>query len=131
MDWSEILGYVAIALVVVGTPTLFIGMYCRAKARHKKDLAAMPESDNLPEPELVSARVVGTHVHRFWTGSRKMKVFNEEFQVKFQLKSGEEIVCCVPKETYYAINEGDSGMLLHTDGNFIDFGEGEECDTAE
>ena len=43
---------------------------------------------------------------------------------------GEEILCRVPKETYYAINEGDAGMLLHADGNFLDFGEGKECDTA-
>ena len=130
MDWTEALVYAMIVLLAVGTPALFIGIYCRAKARRKWEMAAMPESDDLPEPELVSARVVATHVHRFWTGSRKMKVFNEEFQVTFQLESGEEIVCCVPKETYYAISEGDCGMLLHVSGNFLDFGEGKECDTT-
>lgn len=130
MDWTELLVYAMVILVVVGTPALFVGMYCRAKAKHKKDLAAMEESDALPEPELVPARVVRTHIHRFWTGSRKLIIYNEEFQVTFQLENGEEIVCAVPKETYYAINEGDAGMLLHTKGNFIDFGEGRECDTT-
>ena len=130
MDWTELLVYAMIVLLAVGTPALFVGMYCRAKAEHKKALAAMPESDDLPEPELVSARVAGAHVHRFWTGSRKLKIYNEEFQVTFQLESGEEIVCRVPKETYYIIHEGDCGMLLHVNGNFLDFGEGKECDTT-
>ena len=131
MDWSEILGYAAIALVVVGTPALFVGMYCTAKAKRKKDLAAMAEADSLPEPELVPARVGKTRIHRYWTGSRKWKIYNEEYLITFCTEDGGEITCTVPKETYYAVNEGDSGMLPHTGGNFIDFGEGKECDTAE
>ena len=131
MNLSEILVYAMIVLVAVGTPALFIGMYCHTKARRRKELDAMAESDTLPEPELVPAQVVEMHIHRFWTGSRRLRIYNEEFQVKFQLESGEEILCRVPKETYYAINEGDAGMLLHADGNFLDFGEGKECDTTE
>ena len=131
MNLSEILVYAMIVLVAVGTPALFIGIYCWAKARRRKELDAMAESDTLPEPELVPAQVVEMHIHRFWTGSRRLRIYNEEFQVKFQLESGEEILCRVPKETYYAINEGDEGMLLHADGNFLDFGEGKECDTTE
>ena len=56
MDWTEALVYAMIALLAVGTPALFIGIYCRAKARRKWEMAAMPESDDLPEPEPVSAR---------------------------------------------------------------------------
>ena len=40
------------------------------------------------------------------------------------------MICVVPGEVYYTLNVGDSGMLLHMNGNFIDFGEGNACDTV-
>ena len=129
MDWTEALVYAMIALLAVGTPALFIGIYCWAKARRKWEMAAMPESDELPEPVLVPARVTATRIHRFYTGSRRLRIFNEEFYVTFCVEGEQEITCTVPRETYYAINEGDCGMLLHVNGNFLDFGEGKECDT--
>jgi hypothetical protein len=104
--------------------------YRNIKAKQREQLEAMPESDELPEPVLVPARVTVTRIHRFYTGSRRLRIFNEEFYVTFCVEGEREITCSVPRETYYAINEGDCGMLLHVNGNFLDFGEGKECDTA-
>ena len=104
--------------------------YRNIKAKQREQLEAMPESDELPEPVLVPARVTATRIHRFYTGSRRLRIFNEEFYVTFCVEGEQEITCTVPRETYYAINEGDCGMLLHVNGNFLDFGEGKECDTA-
>lgn len=129
MDWTTLLGYVVIGLLCVGTPAVFIAYYRYMKAKRKQGLDAMAESDTLPEPELVWVQVTETNIHRYYTGSRKLPIYNEEYLVKFQPTDGAEIVCTVPKEVYYAISEGDSGMLLHVNGNFLDFGEGKECDT--
>lgn len=125
----SVVGIVSL-LLLAGFAAGMILHYRAIKARQRQQLDEMPESDALPEGELVPARVAATRIHRFYTGSRRSPIYNEEFQVKFQLESGEEILCRVPKETYYAINEGDTGMLLHVNGNFLDFGEGVECDTA-
>ena len=130
MDWTELLVYMMIGLLCVGTPTVFIAYYRYVKAKRKQELDAMAESDTLPEPELVQARVVETQIHRFYTGSRKLRIYNEEYLVKFHLEDGTDCVYAVPKDVYYAISESDSGMLLHVNGNFLDFGEGRECDTT-
>ena len=130
MNWGNLIVYVVIVLLGLAAPVGFIVHYRIIKLRQKRELEAMPEADTLPEPELVPARVTATRIHRFYTGSRRLQKFNEEFYVTFCVEGEQEITCCVPRETYYAINEGDCGMLLHVNGNFLDFGEGVECDTA-
>ena len=124
-----LLGLVAL-LGLIGWGIGAILYYRKIKAKQREQLEAMEESDTLPEPVLVPAKVTATRIHRFYTGSRRLRRFNEEFYVTFCLEGEGEITCTVPKETYYAINEGDCGMLLHVNGNFLDFGEGKECDTV-
>ena len=129
-SWIAVVGLLLLAGIVAWFSAI-VRQYRKLKKEQGQQLEAMAESDRLPDPELVPAQVVKTDIHRFYTGSRRLRIYNEEYLVTFRLEDGEEIHCTVPKETYYAINEGDSGMLLHADGNFIDFGEGTECDTAE
>ncbi len=130
MNWGNLLAYVVIALLGLAAPVGFVVHYWIIKSKQKRELDSMEESDTLPEPELVPAQVTERKIDRYYTGGRKSSVYHEDFLVTFQLEDGGVMTCAVPKETYYTLSEGDSGMLLHVNGHFLDFGEGKECDTT-
>lgn len=60
-----------------------------------------------------------------YSGGYKNPQYNLRFLVLFLTDSGEEKAYDVPEELFTSISEGMSGTLVTMNGNFYDFGEGE------
>ena len=50
----------------------------------------------------------------------------DEYYATFRLETGEEIEYKISEELFFTLTEGEEGTLVTVNGNFFDFGSGEE-----
>ena len=122
-DYSWVL-ILILAIFVVMFAALAIG-----GKKAKKQQEAIDEeilSEPTPEPFAEYARVVSKRMEESYGGTPKMPRYKLMFIVTFLTDGGETKEFSVSEETYGRINEHQAGMLITIDGNFFDFGDGEE-----
>ena len=81
-----------------------------------------------PKADFFEATVKSKRVVRRFVGSISMKRAEYDYLVTFVLLNGEEIECKIGQELYENAQPGESGTLALIDGEFFDFGQGEEIE---
>ncbi len=122
-DYSWVL-IVILAFFVV----MFTALAIEGKKARKKQEAIDEEILSEPDPEPLGeyARVIGKRMEEGYGGTPKMPHYKLTFIVTFVTDGGETKEFSVSEETYSRLNEHQAGMLITIDGNFFDFGDGEE-----
>jgi hypothetical protein len=97
------------------------------KKNTKKQPEEIEEIDDEREPEFVSvgAKVLGKGGFHKYYGTKYVN-YTLLLRVAFLTDEGEELVFEIPQEIYDRIEEGQYGTLITVNGNFFDFGDGEE-----
>ena len=105
-----------------------IAIIASAVKNRKKELDSSEEvyDEHVPEPEGEYARVMSKRIEDGYSGSYKVPKYQLLFIVTFLTDRGETKEFSVSEETYQRITEHQTGMLITLDGNFFDFGDGEE-----
>ena len=117
-----------IAAYVIG----MIAICVSAVKTRKKALDSADEYDEpAPEPLGEYARVVSKRMEEGYGGSSKAPKYHLFFIVTFLTDRGETKEFSVSEETYQRLSEHQAGMLVTVDGNFFDFGDGEEVSDDE
>lgn len=90
------------------------------------------EEDELPLPEPIAknARVVEKRFESDVIGTKSVKQVSS-FYVTFFTEDGETVEHAVPQELFLSIEKGQESTLITIDGQFFDFGDGEEVAAAE
>ena len=96
------------------------------KEREKSAQALEDENWQEPDPEIIGARVIAKKIIDGVTGSYRMPEYKMELFVTFLTDDGEIVEYKVEKEAFERIELDQTGDLLTLDGNFFDFGDGEE-----
>lgn len=113
--------------MIVGVCVLFIIIVPFVAKKEQKDAIEQMDEEpwEIPDPELIGARVIKKRVGGAHSGGKVSK-YSLHFCVIFLTDSGEELEFEIPQELFDKINEGQSGILVTVNGNFIDFGDGED-----
>ena len=114
-------------LMIVGVCVLFIVIVpIVAKKEQKNAIDQMDEEpQEIPEPEIVGARVIKKRVSGAHSGG-KVSRYSLHFCATFMTDDGEELEFEIPQELFDRISEDQLGSLVTINGNFIDFGDGED-----
>ena len=120
--------------IFVGYPiALVIVVICLTLYKKKKQekTADIEKDENevqieMPSPQFLDAKVISKKIYKQFNGVRLVKS-TFCFLITFQTVDGELIELPVSQEYFEKINEGQKGTLVIVNGNFFDFGEGEEC----
>ena len=98
----------------------------RAHNEDTKRLVAEEESQAMNELVLTPARVVAKRIQHGYAGSSKMPQYATGFIVTFLSEDDETLEFSVSEEMFESLQEQQTGMLVTSDGNFFDFGDGED-----
>ena len=117
-------------LVLIGLlfVVMFVVLAVQGQQIRKKQADIDEEILSEPEPEPFAeyARVIGKRMEEGYGGTPKMASYKLSFVITFMTDGGETKEFFVSEETYARISEHQAGMLITMDGNFFDFGDGEE-----
>ncbi|MBE6563006.1 MAG: DUF2500 domain-containing protein [Ruminococcaceae bacterium] len=83
------------------------------------------------EPTAVRARVLSKEVGGYYSGTHQTPTYHTVFTVTFLTDAGETKEFNISKETFERIRENQYGLLLTINGNFFDFGDGEDIPAKE
>lgn len=90
--------------------------------KYEEEVFSAPD----PEPVAYPARVMSKRVEGAHTGGVKSPQYKVFFLVTFLTDSGETLEFSVGEEMFSRLCEHQTGTLITIDGNFFDFGDGEE-----
>lgn len=90
-----------------------------------KRLETMTDEDfvKMSETESVGAVVLKKEIGEY-KGGGKTASYKMTFEILFLTDNGKKLVFAVPEELYAEVSEGQSGLLVTVNGNFLDFGDG-------
>ena len=97
-----------------------------AKEREKSAQALEDENWQEPDPEIIGARVIAKKIIDGVTGSYRMPEYKMEMFVTFLTDDGETVEYEVEREVYERVYVDQTGDLVTLNGQFFDFGDGEE-----
>ena len=112
----------AIVLVVLACTSALRGLRGDYSGTGKETEATLDDPIELPPAEAVDATVLSKHWEIAKNGRR---TGNVAFFITFATEDG-EAEHEVTKEMFDRLTEGDTGMLVTVEGNFFDFGDGED-----
>ncbi len=115
-------GYLLIALILLPVIWLYIRIHKKEKAHKQQIIAEMEQPVTLPPVDAVYATVLKKDVFM----EKKVHMHQLVYSVQFLTDSGETVEYSVPEELYDYITIGQKGILATVDGEFFDFGDGEE-----
>jgi hypothetical protein len=98
----------------------------REKIRRQK---VLEDYEKEPEYKFFHAKVIGArkYVYNKFAWSMPMLPAQvDEYYATFRLETGEEIEYKISEELFFTLTEGEEGTLVTVNGNFFDFGSGEE-----
>ena len=102
----------------------------REKAKRQEaveEMEQMEEEDyTLPEPIAQNARVVEKRFSSDVIGTKSVKQVSSFF-VTFFTEDGETVEYPVPREIFERLEKGQESTLVTIDGEFFDFGDGEDA----
>jgi hypothetical protein len=125
--FSFIVACILLAVVLIAMVYLFVIAPIQLRRDHKKAMEKLDEENDEREPEFVSvgAKVLGKGGFHKYYGTKYVN-YTLLLRVAFLTDEGEELVFEIPQEIYDRIEEGQHGNLITVNGNFFDFGDGEE-----
>ena len=121
------IGVVAIVAVLV---VYFVFFY--PKDREKERLRrqkVLEEYEKEPTYEFISAKVLSKRKNVYYKQTLSMPAIpnlQEEYYVTFETEKGEKIEYPIRQELWEEITDGQEGVLVTVNGNFFDFGDGED-----
>ncbi len=106
----------------------------KERLRKEKEWEEWEESEKEPEYTFINAKVVRARKYIYQKMDWSMPMLPvqvDEYYATFLLETGEEIEYKIPEELFFTLVEGEEGTLVTVNGNFFDFGSGEEIGTEE
>ena len=124
-----------IIFTILGAPVIWFiavaasGIKGRKKVQEEQEIYE-EEVFSAPDPEPVAypARVVSKRVEGAHVGGVKSPAYKVFFLVTFLTDSGETLEFSVDEDMFSSLCEHQTGTLITIDGNFFDFGDGEEIE---
>lgn len=102
----------------------------RERDKHQEAVEEMEqmeeESFDLPEPIVKTARVMEKRFASDVIGTKSVKQVSS-YYVTFFTEDGETVEYAVPEEIFVTIEKGQESTLVTVDGDFFDFGDGEDA----
>ena len=135
---------ITLTLIIGGV--LFLGLFIyffavqlpkeqkKERVRKEKEWEEWEKSEREPEYAFINAKVVGARKYVYQKMDWSMPMLPaqvDEYYATFLLETGEEIEYKVPEELFFTLVEGEEGTLVTVNGNFFDFGSGEEIVAEE
>ena len=130
---------ITLALIIGGLILLGLFIYLfgfelpkeakRERLRKEKEWEEWEESKKEPEYAFFNAKVVGARKYVYNQMDWAMPMLPaqvDEYYATFLLEAGEEIEYKISEELFFTLTEGEEGTLVTVNGNFFDFGSGEE-----
>lgn len=115
---------------IVGMTIWFSREMNKERAKHQQaveEMEQMEEEDyTLPEPVAKTARVIDKRFSSDVIGTKSVKQVSSYF-VTFFTEDGDTVEYPVPEELFLAIEKGQESTLVTIDGDFFDFGDGEDA----
>ena len=115
---------------IAGMAVWFSREMSKERAKHQQaveEMEQMEEEDYaLPEAVAVNARVIDKRFSSDVIGTKSVKQVSSYF-VTFFTENGETVEYSVPEELFLAIEKGQESTLVTVDGQFFDFGDGEDA----
>ena len=132
MELFDIMMFIYVGCLFVGAPLIGIIIALIQKKKHgiNKNIEeenAIEEPENICEPksEFIEAKVVAKRIHTQFNGVRQIKSAFW-FLITFETLDGKQMEFPVSQEYFEKIKEEQNGTLVIVNGNFFDFGDGEE-----
>ena len=113
-----------ILMVILGLGIVLIAVLTIAELRKRKNFAF----EDISEPEVIvkKAEVISKYVDTKRTGSYRQPNHHLVYRVIFRTENGETKEYSVPIDIFNACEPHITGDLVTVDGDFLDFGEGED-----
>ena len=127
-DWIILISIVV--GIAILTPVIVYSIKEGRKAEQIRRKQIEEEYAKEPEYEFVKARVLTKKASSYYASFRQPKRI-DECKVVFLTETGEEKEFFVSKEFYQSIEENQEGTLVTVNGNFFDFGDGQEIEETE
>ncbi len=131
MELFDIMMFIYVGCLFVGAPLIgiIIALIQKKKSGSIQNIEedSVEESETIcePESEFIEAKVIAKRIHTQFNGVRQVKsVF--WFLITFEALDGKQMEFPVSQEYFEKIKEGQNGTLVIVNGNFFDFGDGEE-----
>ena len=138
MKADDIISIVLVSVIVFGIVLIFFIAPAKIRALRKKeklsdDAPSFDEQDEQDEyfdgegidTEAVGARVISKDFESKVNGTKYVR-HSSSFFVTFLTDDGEEKEFMVTRELFDRLYEDQTGTLVTVNGNFFDFGDGEE-----
>ncbi len=123
---AVVLAVLLVVCLYVVRPVVFV-LHNRKKRQTLEELL----DEDIAEPQTVGACVLTKKTEEYYENSfarYKVPEYKMAFLVRFLTDDGEEKVYEVSQGTFEAVREGQHGTLVTIDGNFFDFGNGEDIE---
>ena len=118
----------SIFLIILVLATVCVWKWPEWKAQHEQHKKQVEEEyAKEPEYKFINARVLTKSVSAYYASFRQPKQLYE-CKIVFLTETGEEKEVYVSKEVFESIEENQEGTLVTVNGNFFDFGDGEEIE---
>lgn len=93
--------------------------------RHSKNYSSYDDVE-MSDAVGIEAEVISKNSETLTVGSYKTPDMKIEYRITFKTENNALVDYEVSKEIYDKYNTGDKGLLVTIDGNFFDFGQGED-----
>ena len=123
------------AIICLAILAIYTYVYCaRIRTERQEALDEMKQTEEeeheLPEPVACNARVLEKRFASDVIGTKSVKQVSS-YYVTFFTEDDETVKYAVPEEIFLRIEQGQESTLVTVDGEFLDFGEGEDAPTKE
>ena len=129
MELFDIMMFVYVRCLFIGAPLVGVIIAIIQARRQKRNPSIEEEPIEVPvcqpQSEFLDVKVVGKRIHTEFNGVRQVKS-TFWFLITFETTNGDRREFSVSQEYFEKIEEGQEGTLVIVNGNFFDFGEGEE-----
>ena len=123
-------------IVVFGVLVVGVLVYIVVKERKNykeiqaKDVQAIKKETGVQKPKVdfFDAKVLKKRMHVYYESEINIPLSKTEYWITFQYKEGKEKEFMVPQELFEKTEEGQDGTLVVVNGQFFDFGDGEEIE---
>ena len=118
----------AVGLIALTVVLIILMPKLIEKERERRRLVE-EEYEKEPEYEFVQARVLSKRCSNYYQPELRMPMLpaqKSESFVTFLREDGSEVEYAVRQEVFESIEENQEGTLVTVNGNFFDFGDGEE-----
>lgn len=122
-------GFFVVVVIVLLLVVAMIRQHQKTKAINEALMEELETEYELPPAEAVNAVVLGKEIlmeKNVVSPEKIVRTHKLIYNVQFSTDSGDIVEYDVPQELFDYINIGQRGILATVDGEFFDFGDGEE-----